>query len=88
MGRVVLCPRLMLDSAMKPCTGCKHLNDRFIFGPVCRLGLERRPDDPYTGQQVWRRCFVKNARAEGGFCGPDAVRYELGFWRRLWNRVL
>lgn len=72
---------------MKPCTGCKHLNDQYYRGPICMIGHEPLPNDQYTGKEMIRIGFVDRVRSENGICGPDAKLYEVGFWRTLWSRI-
>lgn len=69
-------------SSLKPCAGCKHLNDRYQFGPVCLIGWEKLPNDPYTVKEMRRTGFVNDVRSENGKCGPEARLYEAKkpFW--------
>ena len=45
------------------------------------------PNDPHTGQRMIRLGFVHIARAAGGYCGPDAIKYEPKFLKRMWQRI-
>jgi hypothetical protein len=72
---------------MKSCTGCRHLVHARGYD-VCSgddVEPERRVD-PFSGRiETWltRRPTLRQMRAPGDKCGPDASLWAPNFWRRI-----
>lgn len=72
---------------MKPCTGCRYLNAEYLGGPLCYHPSSRvAKHDPYTQKTLVSHQLVKEARADGGFCGPEASKYGPKLLVRVWRR--
>jgi len=68
---------------MKSCEGCAYLNAVYYKGPICKAGTSGPYTHELSGREYWRVMYLRDARQEGGLCGPERGLYKPRLWERI-----